>query len=61
MLTQMIVYDLSGKVVSTLVNEQLKPGSYSVDWDGTAFASGVYFYSLVTEGFAETKRMVLIK
>ena len=60
-LTQMIVYDLSGKEVSILVNEQLKPGSYSVDWDGTGFASGVYFYSLVTEGFAETKRMVLIK
>jgi hypothetical protein len=59
--TQIIVYDLSGRVVTTLVNEQLKPGSYSVDWDGTAFSSGVYFYSLVTEGFAETKRMVLVK
>jgi len=59
--TQIIVYDLSGRVVTTLVNEQLKPGSYSVDWDGTAFASGVYFYSLVTDEFFETKRMVLVK
>jgi len=58
---KIIIYDLLGRVVSTLVNEQLKPGSYSVDWDGAAFASGVYFYSLVTEGFTETKRMVLVK
>jgi hypothetical protein len=59
--TKLIIYDLLGHEVTTLVNEQLKPGSYSVDWDGTGFASGVYFYSLITEGFAETKRMVLIK
>ncbi|MCC7158289.1 MAG: T9SS C-terminal target domain-containing protein, partial [Ignavibacteria bacterium] len=45
----------------TLVNEQLKPGSYEVEWDGDGFASGVYFYSLITEKFVETKRMVLIK
>ena len=59
--TKIIIYDLSGRVVANLVNEQLKPGSYSVDWDGTGFASGVYFYSLITNEFAETKRMVLIK
>lgn len=59
--TKIIIYDLSGRVVANLVNEQLKPGSYSVDWDGTGFASGVYFYSLISERFAETKRMVLIK
>lgn len=57
----LIVYDLLGHEVTTLVNEQLKPGSYSVDWDGTDFASGVYFYSLITNEFTETKRMVLVK
>ncbi|MEO8513785.1 MAG: SpoIID/LytB domain-containing protein, partial [Ignavibacteria bacterium] len=59
--TKLTIYDLLGKEVTTLVNEQLKPGSYEVDWDATAFASGVYFYSLVTEHITETKRMVLIK
>ncbi|NOS84677.1 MAG: T9SS type A sorting domain-containing protein [Ignavibacteria bacterium] len=59
--TKIIIYDLSGRVVANLVNEQLKPGSYSVDWNGTGFASGVYFYSLVTDEYTETKRMVLIK
>jgi len=58
---KLIVYDLLGREVATLVNEQLKPGSYEVDWDGSGFASGVYFYSLVTPDFVETKRMVLIK
>jgi hypothetical protein len=58
---KIIIYDLLGREVTTLVNEQLKPGSYSVDWDGTGYASGVYFYSLVTGEFAETKRMILIK
>lgn len=57
----LIVYDLLGREVTTLVNEQLKPGSYSVDWDGTGFAGGVYFYSLITDEFIETKRMVLVK
>lgn len=59
--TKLIVYDISGRLVTTLVNEQLQPGSYSVDWDGTGYASGVYFYSLITNEFSETKRMVLVK
>ncbi len=60
-LTKIVVYDISGRTVTTLVNEQLKPGSYSVDWDASGYASGVYFYSLVTNEFTETKRMVLVK
>ncbi len=65
---KIIIYDLLGREITTLVNEQLKPGSYEVDWDGSSFASGVYFYQLVVgdntnngEGYIETKRMVLIK
>lgn len=56
-----IIYDLLGREVATLVNEQLQPSTYEVDWDATGFASGVYFYSLVTKDFVETKRMVLLK
>lgn len=58
---KIIIYDLLGREVTTLVNEQLRPGTYEVDWDGSGFASGVYFYSLVTNDFVEAKRMVLIK
>ena len=59
--TKLIIYDISGREITTLINEQLQPGSYSVDWDGTGYASGVYFYSLITNEFTETKRMVLVK
>lgn len=65
--TKLIIYDLIGREVETLVNEQLNPGSYEIDWDGTGFATGVYFYSLVVEDpstslrVTETKRMVLVK
>lgn len=58
---KIIIYDLFGREITTLINEQLKPGIYEVDWDGSNYASGVYFYSLVTDEFTETKRMVLIK
>jgi hypothetical protein len=58
---KLIVYDVLGREVAVLVNEQLSPGSYEASWDGTNYPSGVYFYKLVTGGFTETKRMVLIK
>ena len=55
------VFDILGKEVATLVNEQLAPGTYSADWNASAFPSGVYFYRLTTDGFSETKKMLLIK
>jgi hypothetical protein len=59
--TRLTIYDLLGREVAILVNEQLKPGTYEVEWDGTNYPSGVYFYKLTTESFNQTKRMVLIK
>ncbi len=58
---KLVIYDVLGREVATLVNEQLKPGSYEVEWDGSKYASGIYFYQLVSEQFIQTKRMVLIK
>ena len=43
---KLIVYDAQGKEVSVLVNEQLKPGVYEVNFDGVNFTSGIYFYKL---------------
>ena len=60
-IVKLIIYDLLGREVTTLVNESLKPGTYETEWDGSNFASGIYFYSLITDEFTETKRMVLIK
>ncbi len=55
------VFDILGKEVATLVNEKLSAGTYSVNWDAPEFPSGVYFYRLTTDGYSETKRMLLLK
>lgn len=55
------VYDILGKEVETLVNQKLNPGNYEVTFDGSSFPSGIYFYSLVTGDFKNTKKMILIK
>lgn len=58
---KLVIFDLLGREVTTLVNEELKPGTYEADWDGSNYSSGVYFYKIITEGFVETKKMVLMK
>jgi len=58
---KLIIYDLLGREVATLVNEELKPGTYEADWDGSNFSSGVYFYKIISDDFVETKKMVLMK
>ncbi|MBZ0202665.1 MAG: SBBP repeat-containing protein [Ignavibacteria bacterium] len=55
------IFDLSGKEVETLVNENLGAGTYKVDWNASNYSSGVYFYKLEVSGFSETKKMILIK
>ena len=61
MMVRLIIYDLLGREVTTLVNEPMKPGTYEVDWDGSMYASGVYFYKLITDEYVETRKMVLLK
>jgi len=55
------VYDLLGKEVLTLVSENKQPGKYSVTFDGSNFASGIYFYKLEAGDFVQTRRMMLLK
>ena len=55
------VFDLLGREVSTLVNEKQNAGTYSVQFDGSNFSSGIYFYRLSSDNFTETKRMILLK
>ena len=57
----LIVYNILGQAVATLVDGFLTRGSYAVQFNGTSLASGVYFYRLHTDGFTETKKMMLLK
>ena len=58
---RLVIYNILGREAATLVNEQLKPGTYEVDWNASNFPSGVYFYKLITNGFVDTKKMMLVK
>jgi photosystem II stability/assembly factor-like uncharacterized protein len=60
-LTTLKIYDILGKEVAILVNENLKAGEYEVTFNGSRLPSGIYFYKLIAGDFAETKKMVLIK
>jgi hypothetical protein len=55
------IFDILGRESAVLVNEQLRPGTYEVDWDASGFSSGIYFYALTKGGFSQTKKMVLVK
>lgn len=58
-----------GREITTLVYQQLKPGTYEVEWNGNSHTSGVYFCKLIAidasasliTSFVETKRMILLK
>ena len=58
---RLIIYDVLGREVETLVNEQLAHGIYEVNWDATNYPSGLYYYKLITDEYVETKKMMLIK
>jgi len=55
------IYDVLGNHVVTLVYEKQNAGTYVVEWDAGNFSSGIYFYTLVADGFVETKMMTLLK
>ncbi|MFI5145437.1 MAG: YCF48-related protein, partial [Ignavibacteria bacterium] len=74
---KLIIYDILGREIATLVNRQLQPGTYEVEWDAGKYSSGIYFYKLEVSAesgaeavsgaepqsilFSETKKMILIK
>jgi len=58
---RLTVYDLVGREVTTLVNEQKEAGHYTVDFNGEGLASGMYLYRLSAGPFTQFKRMMLAK
>lgn len=60
-LVSLKVYDVLGREVSTLVNEVKQPGTYTLQFDGRAFVSGVYLYRLIVDNISASRRMVLLK
>lgn len=59
---RLVLYDITGKEVIKLVDQEQKAGTYQVDFSGNGYASGIYFYSLIADGATiETRKMVLVK
>jgi Secretion system C-terminal sorting domain len=58
---KLVVYDIMGREVTSLVNEQLNTGVYEIDWNASNYPSGVYYYKLIAGDYTETKKMVLVK
>jgi len=59
--TQLKVYNITGREIQTLVNEQLKPGTYEVTFDAGNLPSGIFFYKLQAGEFIQTKKMIILK
>ncbi|MGH1366239.1 MAG: T9SS type A sorting domain-containing protein [Calditrichia bacterium] len=57
----LIVYDLLGKEVARIVDEQLAAGSYVADWNATSLPSGTYFYTLTANGQRQSRKLMLLK
>jgi hypothetical protein len=55
------VYDILGKLIKTLLQEEKTPGEYSVVFDAANISSGIYLYKIETKSYTEIKRMVVIK
>jgi hypothetical protein len=59
--TTLQIFDISGNLVETLVDEKKEAGNHQVEWDGKDLASGLYFYRLQVGDFTATKKMILLR
>jgi hypothetical protein len=57
----LVVYNLAGQAVQTLVDDRLSAGSHNITFDGAQLSSGAYFYTLNAGAYSETKKMLLVK
>jgi hypothetical protein len=57
----LVIYDILGREIEKIVNDNLKAGIYEVEWNAVNYPSGVYFYKLVSDTYFESKKMILVK
>jgi len=55
------IYDILGREIATLVDEEKQFGNYEVKFDGNNFTNGIYFYRMQVDNFSETKKFILLK
>lgn len=55
------VHDISGREIETIVGKNLSAGKYKADWDASKYSSGIYFYTILSGSYTETRKMILVK
>ena len=60
-LTEVKVYDIQGKHITTLMNQQMKQGHHQIEWSGKNLSSGTYFIRINSGEFSDVKKVVLVK
>jgi hypothetical protein len=58
---KIVVFDILGREIETLVNQKLQPGIYEFDWNASAYPSGVYLYRMTAGEYIQTKKMILTR
>lgn len=60
-LVKLVVFDLLGREVNSLINDVLPAGNYTADFNASLLSTGIYFYRMESAGFTETQKMILVK
>ena len=55
------IFDINGRLTEVLLNKELSPAHYEIEWNASSFSSGIYFCRIESGGFTDVKKMVLIK
>ena len=58
---KLVVYNLLGQKVTTLLSQEMERGFHKINWDATTFAGGMYYYTLFSDKYKSTKKMLLLK
>lgn len=59
--TKLVVYDMLGRSVETIIESDMQPGTYKINWNASKLSSGVYYYRLISGSFSETRKLILVK
>lgn len=59
--TTLNIYNITGKCITALINQSLEKGSYEISFNANDYPSGIYFYTLESNGFKQTRKMILLK
>src|SRR3990172_7709691 len=60
-LTKLLIHDITGREITSLFNSEMQPGYYEINWDASNYPSGIYFYTLYSSGFTDSRKMILTK